>query len=346
MPPSPQRLPFAQWMEQALFDPAKGYYTARIRTVGRQGDFSTSATASSLLGEAIAHWLMEEQKAQPQVKHVIEVGGGDGSLSLAVRKALGWWRRRSLRWHLVEASPILKQKQQEKLKGSSASWHESMIEALQACDGSAFIFHNELVDAFPVTILQWDATAKNWQELWLEASPTGWQETWQAPTSVEATPFTALQQWHAATPPPYDGQRVELHGSYAAWQREWAPHWHAGAMLTVDYGDTFPSLYHRQPRGTIRAYLMHQRFTGPGVYANMGRQDITTDVNFSDLLAWGQTLHWTHDPLQTQRDFLQQHVPKFTERIEADPAAAFLTDDLGVGTAFKALIQRPTSTSL
>lgn len=332
-------------MEQALFDPAKGYYTARIRTVGRQGDFSTSATAGSLLGEAIAHWILEEQKAQPKVKHVIEVGGGDGSLSLAVRKALGWWRRRSLRWHLVEASPILKQKQQEKLKGSSAIWHESMSEALQACDGSAFIFHNELVDAFPVTILQWQAVSKTWQELWLEVTTAGWQESWQILSSLEQDKFSALRQWNADTPPPYDGQRVELHGSYAAWLQQWAPHWRAGAMLTVDYGDTFPALYHRQPRGTIRAYLMHQRFTGPGVYANMGRQDITTDVNFSDLIHWGKALHWTNDSLQTQRDFLQQHVQKFMERVEVDPAASFLTDDLGAGSAFKALVQRPSASS-
>lgn len=341
MPSSPQRLPFAQWMEQALFDPAKGYYTARIRTVGRQGDFSTSATAGNLLGEAIARWILGEQKAQPGVRHVIEVGGGDGSLSLAVRQALGWWRRRSLRWHLVEASPILKQKQQEKLRGAAATCHESMAGALQACGGSAFIFHNELVDAFPVTILQWQAVSKTWQELWLESPATGWQESWQSPASLESDNFTALQQWNTTTPPPYDGQRIELHGSYAAWLREWSPHWREGAMLTVDYGDTFPALYHRQPRGTLRAYLLHQRLTGPGVYANMGRQDITTDVNFSDLIEWGQSLRWTSDPLQTQREFLQQHVPKFQERIEADPAAAFLTDDLGAGSAFKALVQRP-----
>lgn len=346
MPPSPQRLPFAQWMEQALFDPAKGYYTARIRTVGRQGDFSTSATASNLLGEAIAHWILEEKKAQPEVKHVIEVGGGDGSLSLAVRQSLGWWRRHSLRWHLVETSPILKQKQQEKLKRSSATWHESMAVALQTCAGSAFIFHNELVDAFPVTILRWDAAAKTWQELWMEAGANGWQETWQALSSPGQDHFTALQQWNHDTPPPYDGQRVELHGSYASWLRDWAPRWRSGAMLTIDYGDTFPALYHRQPRGTIRAYLMHQRFTGPGVYANMGRQDITTDVNFSDLIAWGQDQRWTHEPLRTQREFLQQHVQKFIERIEADPAAAFLTDDLGAGSAFKALVQRPGASSL
>lgn len=341
MSSSPQRLPFAQWMEHALFDPAKGYYTSRIHTVGRQGDFSTSATASNLLGEAIAHWILEEQKSQPQVRNVIEVGGGDGSLSMSVQQSLGWWRRRSLRWHLVEASPILKQKQQERLHGSSAVWHASMSEALQACGGSAFIFHNELVDAFPVTLLQWDGASKTWRELWLESTASGWQESWQSFSSHQQDKFSALQQWNATTPPPYDSQRIELHGSYAAWLQEWSPHWHAGAMLTVDYGDTFPELYHRQTRGTLRAYLLHQRLTDHDVYANMGRQDITTDVNFSDLIHWGKALHLENDPLQTQREFLQRHVPKLAACIAAEPAATFLTDELGAGTAFKALVQRP-----
>lgn len=330
-------------MEQALFDPTKGYYTTRIRTVGRQGDFSTSATVSDLLGEAIAHWILMEQKIQPQVHHVIEIGGGDGSLSLSVRRSLGWWRRRSLQWHLVEASPILKKEQEEKLKGTAAIWHESMTEALQACGGSAFIFHNELVDAFPVTLLQWSATSKSWQELWLESGTEGWRETWQPWSALDQKKFSALQQWTSETPPPYDEQRIELHDAYAKWLQEWSMHWHKGAMLTMDYGDTFPQLYHRQPRGTIRAYLLHQRLIGSAVYANMGRQDITTDVNFSDLQQWGESLKWKSDPLQTQREFLKRYVPKFNERIASDQAAAFLTDELGAGGAFKALVQRTTT---
>jgi hypothetical protein len=35
----------------------------------------------------------------------------------------------------------------------------------------------------------------------------------------------------------------------------WTPHWNSGAMLTIDYGDDFPQLYHRRPHGTLRAYL-------------------------------------------------------------------------------------------
>ena len=57
-------------------------------------------------------------------------------------------------------------------------------------------------------------------------------------------------------------------------------------MLTIDYGDTAENLYHRQPKGSLRAYFLHQRFAGNEIYANPGMQDITADVNFTDLEHW------------------------------------------------------------
>jgi SAM-dependent MidA family methyltransferase len=112
-------------------------------------------------------------------------------------------------------------------------------------------------------------------------------------------------------------------------------------MLTIDYGDLFPKVYHRQPRGTVRAYLMQQRLDGPQVYENMGRQDVTADVNFSDLIAWGESLGWSTAKLATQREFLLQHVKGLKARASSDATMSFLLDEHGAGTAFKVLVQRP-----
>ena len=57
-------------------------------------------------------------------------------------------------------------------------------------------------------------------------------------------------------------------------------------MLTIDYGGAAEDIYHRRPRGTIRAYLLQHRLEGPAVYENPGRQDLTADVNFTDLIEW------------------------------------------------------------
>ena len=53
-------MPFREWMRRALFDPERGYYSHHARTVGRRGDFSTSATTGTALGEAVASWLKGE----------------------------------------------------------------------------------------------------------------------------------------------------------------------------------------------------------------------------------------------------------------------------------------------
>jgi SAM-dependent MidA family methyltransferase len=129
--PDTERLRFIDWMARALHDPERGYYSRQVRTVGRRGDFSTSASTSSVLGEAIAGWLIEELKVHGrEVRTVIEVGGGDGSLSVAVRDALGWWKRRKLKWLMVETSKPLREQQEARLGSGGVRWFTEMAAAL------------------------------------------------------------------------------------------------------------------------------------------------------------------------------------------------------------------------
>lgn len=308
--------PFSAFMARALFHPERGYYTRYIKTVGRGGDFSTSATLSPSLGHAVAAWLKAESRLQPQVRHIIEIGAGDGSLMHTVRKALGWWARRRFTFHIVETSPVLRQAQQKKL-GSKVTWHNDLESALAAAAGHAFIYHNELLDAFPATLVQWDAAEQRWLEVWVPEA--------LHPHALDAAHYSALRHTTFA-----DRQRCELHPSVRDWLHQWTPYWKRGAMLTIDYGADFPRLYHRQPHGTLRAYLLHQRLTGADIYANPGRQDITADINFTDYAAWLRELGHTQVSHQTLAEFLRPH-----------SAPDWLTDSEGAGTAFKCFVHRP-----
>ena len=340
-PATPPVISFARWMELALFHPEKGYYARRIAGIGRSGDFSTSASLDGTLGTAVAAWITARLGSMPEVRCVIEVGAGDGALAKTVLAKLGWWTRRRLQYFMVERSPTLREKQRATVGARTATWFEKLGDALAACGGRALIFHNELLDAFPVTLVQWSAARSAWDEVLLEIgrdrvrerlAPLAW------PPAVTAR-FSALAEWSASNPPPHAEQRCEVADSVHAWLREWSPLWKAGAMLSIDYGDTFPQLYHRRPTGTLRGYLMHRRLTGPEVYQNMGHQDITADVNFTDLIRWGAECGWTNAPLQTQREFLQAFAPKLLRKAATDPAVAFLTDEGGAGAAFKVLEQ-------
>jgi len=320
-------------MSHALFAEKTGYYTNHITTVGRRGDFSTSATVDTLLGRAIANWI----SSHPTIKTVIEIGAGDGSLMQSVRNQLGWWERKKRHWLMVEKSPVLAALQQQKL-GKAVRWMDSIETALQAGDGESLIYHNELVDAFPVKWLQWNSIDNRWDEVFLiKEEGRQWKEQFQKAENLDETRFTALKHWRSDSPPPHPSQRVALHASYDQWLASWAPHWKQGAMLTMDYGDIFPGLYYRRPSGTVRAYWRHQMITGQQIYERMGQQDITTDVNFTDLKNWGQMLNWETVRLITQSEFL---APLLTGR-EPNPAEAFLMDENGAGSAFKVLEQRP-----
>ncbi|HMV68644.1 MAG TPA: SAM-dependent methyltransferase [Myxococcota bacterium] len=317
--------PFSAFMARALYEPGRGYYARNVRTVGARGDFSTSATLSTMLGGAVARWLGSEAWRQPRVRALIEIGAGDGSLLAAIRDARGFWARR-LALHVVETSPVLRARQAERL-GDGVVWHEDLGEALRAVGGRAFLVHNELLDAFPVDLAQWTGGA--WREVWVGGRPAREE---LRPLTLDPASFSALSGWT----PPYAEQRVELHGAVRRWLRGWAPAWRGGAMLSIDYGDVMPALYHRRPRGTLRAYWLQQRLEGASVYASPGQQDITADVNFTDYRAWARELGWREVWFGTQAELIARW-----GKVEGD-ADRFLVDPDGAGGAFKAVLHRPT----
>ena len=323
-------------MQRALFDPQRGYYSRKIATVGARGDFSTSASLSPLLGKAVSRWIIEQSRLQPTVRTVIEVGGGDGSLMKTVLQHLGWHRRWRFDFCMVEKSAVLKEQQLNRL-GSRVRWFDDIEPALDSCAGRALIYHNEFLDALPVKLAQWDAEAGCWMEVWLVHHSEGRINEVLRPlsfTTNDAEDFSALAQWTS----PSANQRCELHSGIKQWLAGLSPHWKMGSMLAIDYGDTFPGLYHRRPNGTLRAYLLHQRLEGQAVYQNTGRQDITADVNFTDLQAWCARLGWADARMETQAEFIKRLLGRPLDK--SGEAENFLLAPDGAGSAFKCLTVR------
>ncbi|MEO6847420.1 MAG: SAM-dependent methyltransferase, partial [Chthoniobacterales bacterium] len=234
---------FERFMQAALYDSEVGYYSSRIRSVGARGDFSTASTLHPILGEAIATWLKSLRKSQLQSLHIIEIGAGTGALAKAILDKLGFLTRSRTHYHIVEVSEPLKVIQEETLHGRSVHWHADMNAALAACDGIAHIFSNELPDAFPCRIFV--KTSAQWNELALEL-----REGNPVEVLIPVSSSEKILEQIAAHPFP-DGQRIEIQESYRTWLKSWLPVWRSGEMLTIDYGDTFPGLYHRRPRGTV-----------------------------------------------------------------------------------------------
>jgi SAM-dependent MidA family methyltransferase len=326
---------FEDWMRVALYDPELGYYGRNVRGLGVRGDFATASTLHPALGEAVAAWAVLRRKelfgGGLSPWHLIEGGPGTGELARTVLEALPFLARRTVTLHLVETSPVLRARQRERL-GGRAAWHDSMADALAACEGRALVYASELLDALPVCVLRrWGG---GWEELWISSNGAECREEWRPVSSEGAEASGAFSVFSRSWPA---GQRVEIAPAVRDWFHSWKSFFLQGSLLILDYGYSVDSLYERRPRGSLRGYAHHQRLEGADLYANAGLVDLTADVNFTDLIAWGEEQGLTTTRFESQADFLRRFVQRVDARAGSEPALAFLLDPRGAGAAFKAL---------
>ncbi|MDB4788597.1 SAM-dependent methyltransferase, partial [Akkermansiaceae bacterium] len=125
--------------------------------------------------------------------------------------------------------------------------------------------------------------------------------------TVLMVPF--LRKFGKATVPDFIGDRYYSKAarlvaeSVHLWIKEELTRLERGAVLTIDYGGTAEENYHRRPSGTLRAYFHHQLLYPPEAYQNPSHQDLTFDVNFEDLIAWGNEIELQASDILTQSQF-------------------------------------------
>jgi SAM-dependent MidA family methyltransferase len=323
------RVTFERFMELALYHPLQGYYTGRVSNIGRSGDFSTGVTISDSLVRSIAAWVKAEAKRlSMRVTQIIELGGGTGQLAAGIIRSFKPWE--PVRYQIVEISKTLRQLQERELGGTRIGWTESVETALKNASGMAILISNEFVDAFPCR--RFELGENGWNEICLKLHEELWTEDNAAacnlpPSSVFDLKFST-------------GQRVEIFHSYRKWLTGPGRQLRNGSVLTIDYGGTPEEVYHRRPGGTARAYFCHQRIDGMGIYLRPGRQDLTADVNFTDLKTWGEEIGLETIELITQAEFIQRWSDSNSKTEKSGDR--FVADQCGMGTAFKVLHQRRT----
>lgn len=310
-----------QFMELALYDEIGGYYSKNISSIGFRGDFSTSATMCDLLARRILQLWRECCKSQHRKLPIIEIGGGNGDLAMAICRNMTIWERLFSRYYMVDRSQALRNLQ-GMVGGHSVTVFSSVKKALKKVDGHAFIFSNELPDAFPAR--QFVFQGGEWLELGLTV--TDGRVVRQA-NRCPLPASSAFEQWAQ------EGQIIEVHESYVAWYAEWEQYWKSGSMLTVDYGQTNDKVYYRRPQGSLRGYMAHTLLSVEELLPLAGRCDITADVNFTDLINMARSCRDDVVQYMSQRDFL---LPLADTSV---PEEAHLVAVPGAGNYFNVMIQ-------
>ena len=281
-------LSFARYMEMALYEPGLGYYSNPGQVFGAAGDFVTAPELTPLFGATLARqvspWLKDPALAgSGQV--VLEVGGGSGMLAAQLLNALDNVGNHEVRYLILELSAERREHQRQTLKSLApglmdrVGWLETFPESF-----AGVVVANELLDAMPVQLFEWQADA----EVELQEMGVTWvdgQFAWapRPADTVLTETVAALRnrlgpegaQWHS----PY---RSEICPAQQAWMRTLADCMTAGVVMLLDYGFAAPEYYHPQrDQGTLMCHYRHRSHADPFLWP--GLSDITAHVDFTAL---------------------------------------------------------------
>ena len=247
--------------------PGLGYYLTRD-PFGADGDFITAPEISQMFGELVGLWVAETWTRQEPREPVrlVELGPGRGTLmsdALRACRVAPDFLANIKEICLVETSPILREKQEEKLRGRGipVRWFDSFADIP---DGPAFIIANEFFDALPVR--HFIRVEEGWCEKLVGVDENGAFFAGLAPEPeplIKAdAPIGSILEIGAA------GHKLaaEIGARIAA---------QGGAALIIDYGHVETSSERRCRRCAVTSPV--DPFTDPG------ECDITAHVDFASL---------------------------------------------------------------
>jgi len=285
---------FEEFMDMALYDPEFGYYTSQKSVIGREGDFYTSSHLHPLFGVMIGKQIEEmwELMGSPADFSIVEMGAGSGYVcrdmldyfkgtdgkGKAVREERDIFRH--LKYSIIERNPSVKGKQRDLLKDytEKVNWCSDIKEkgTVIGC-----FFSNELLDAFPVHLLQMEEELREIYVAFDEGNLK--EESGELSTD-------SIKEYFSEIPAEFEkGYRTEVNLRIKDWLDDINEKLAEGFVLAIDYG--YPALdYYSEERnrGTLMCYHRHQFNENP--YQNIGEQDITSHVNFSSVEKWGEEL--------------------------------------------------------
>ena len=348
-------LPFVRFMELALYCPETGYYESNKNTVGRRGDFITSVSTGELFGQLLAfqfgEWLENLRQKTAGPVSILEAGAHDGKLAADI---LRWLRDHrpalfaATEYGLIEPSATRQQWQRETLKDfPNVRWFASLDEFSRLTPHASRVgigFSNELLDAFPVHRLGWNAREKKWFE-WgvaLDGEKFVWSRLTNhaspVPASIRHLPSSFLD----VLP---DDYTIETCPAAENWWRAAAGVLTHGKLVAIDYGFTAAEQFSpARTRGTLRAY--QQQRVNDDLLAQPGEQDLTAHVNFSAIQAAGEAAGLTTELFCPQPQFLTRIFSAAVKQNHFTPLDAkqvrqfqTLTHPEHLGRAFRVLVQ-------
>ena len=264
-------------MEQALYAPGLGYYSAGAVKFGPDGDFVTAPELSPLFSNCVARQC-EEILEQAGGDTVLELGAGSGRLACDLLRELAARGSAPREYWILETSAELRDRQSRLLCGElpDGATRIRWLDRLPESRFSGAILANEVLDAVPVHRVKLSRDRIDELRVSWKNSRFAWHEQ-PADDALDTTARRILTgiQW-----PFPDGYVTEIRGGLAPLVASWAQTLDAGALLLLDYGYPRREFFHPQRRdGTLLCHYRHRVHSDPFLYP--GLQDISAAVDFT-----------------------------------------------------------------
>jgi SAM-dependent MidA family methyltransferase len=295
---------FHDFMTAALYDDEGGYYCRENERWGRKGDYWTSPERSVLFAATFANYFTRlfHNLGSPKSWVVLEAGAGPGKFAEGFLDTL---RLRSpevfkaTRYVIDEVSLSSRALAAERLAKFGSQVEFASLADLEDIP-IGVIFSNELLDAFPVHRVT--LCAGELAEFFVKTNDLGsFEWSLQKPSTLELNNYIAGMHVSLA-----EGQIAEVNLELRKWIGTAAKVLGRGYLVTVDYGATAAEILSAsaRPAGTLRSFS-RQQFVDD-LLATPGEQDITSSVNWSEVIQIGASLNLQTIAFERQDRFLMK----------------------------------------
>lgn len=261
---------FAEFMEQALYAPGLGYYSAGAAKFGGSGDFTTAPEMTPLFGRTLARQIGAALAHTDG--NILEFGAGSGKLALDILLELERRGELPKRYYILDLSPDLRERQWQTFQQYGlhllplVEWIDELPQQF-----SGVMIGNEVLDAMPAHLVALDQ--HGWHERGVGNGANSFE--WHDRPLSDAALETICHGIDVA--PPY---QTEISLTNRAFIRSLAESLRQGLILLIDYGFGAGEYYHPQRnQGTLMCHYRHHAH-GDAFFLP-GLQDITVHVDFT-----------------------------------------------------------------
>lgn len=285
-------IPYDEFIQWALYDPAIGYYSSSKIRVGKSSgsDFFTSTNLNPVWGNLLVEGICTILGDQnPGEFEFIEIAPEPGVNSL------------------------------DKITHPFKSLKSIRLGDQIELPSSSIVFANEWLDAQPFKRFRFNPETKRWVEIGVTLTDEIWHEVpLQHSNSSNHVALNFPNHYKLAYtidwPVGADSSLNHLLGL------DWR-----GLFLTFDYGLDIERILNDFPDGTGRAYNNHQQSNR--ILENPGTQDITSHVCWNSLHKLLETHNFSNINLQSQESFFMNFSQNSIRRILEEPESR--TEHLG-----------------